>query len=296
MSDATDNRFYREAQPASKEIVRGLRAAASEGYRICGEAADEIERLRGELTLALAHLQVETSKRATCTDCLSTETDEWLIVHREGCSAAFQHGGRPMTLRECMDADDGAESKVDDETVILRRLLGAAAQRIQELERTDHEPLSEQADDMDESGRNGHFENCGYVGTASGFIVRDGTYWIATFRTGAEADQYVELRNGDASAQPPGREQACEYSDDGEHECKHCDAKHYTQSAESFIETIWEVTDDCEENAQTGDVTMDHDSWEKIMRAIWDLGGRHRERLADFGYSPETKGGEQPWR
>lgn len=90
--------------------------------------------------------------------------------------------------------------------------------------------------------------------------------------------------------QPPPAEQAgCEYSDDGEHECKHCDAKHVTQTAGRFIESIWEVTDDCEENAQTGDVTMDQASWQKIMQAIWDLGGRHRERLSNFGYSPPTK-------
>lgn len=87
--------------------------------------------------------------------------------------------------------------------------------------------------------------------------------------------------------QPPPAEQAgCEYSDDGEHECKHCDAKHVTHTAARFIETIWEVTDDCEENAQTGDVTMDQASWEKIMQAIWDLGGHDRERLSNFGWEP----------
>jgi hypothetical protein len=80
---------------------------------------------------------------------------------------------------------------------------------------TTHEPLSA-PDDMDESGRNGHFENYGYVGTASGFIVRDGTFWVATFRTGAEADQYVDLRNEEqpASAQPPGTEDAGSHPDE----------------------------------------------------------------------------------
>jgi hypothetical protein len=95
-----------------------------------------------------------------------------------------------------------------------------------------HEPLSA-PDDMDESGRNGHFQNYGYVGTASGFIVRDGTFWVATFRTGAEADQYVDLRNEEqpASALPTfvcpvckadpcqtvWHDQACDYAptDDG---------------------------------------------------------------------------------
>lgn len=91
------------------------------------------------------------------------------------------------------------------------------------------------------------------------------------------------------SPPPPAEQAGCEYSDDGEHECKHCDAKHVTQTAGRFIESIWEVTDDCEENAQTGDVTMDQASWQKIMQAIWDLGGRHRERLSNFGYSPPTK-------
>lgn len=49
-------------------------------------------------------------------------------------------------------------------------------------------------DERDESGRNGVFRNCGYVGTASGHIVRDGTFWVATFRNNEEAEQYVELR------------------------------------------------------------------------------------------------------
>jgi hypothetical protein len=48
--------------------------------------------------------------------------------------------------------------------------------------------------------RNGVFTNCGYHGTASGYIVRDGTYWIATFRSRPEADDYVSLRNAERTS------------------------------------------------------------------------------------------------
>lgn len=43
--------------------------------------------------------------------------------------------------------------------------------------------------------RSGVFTNCGYHGTASGFIVRDGKWWVATFRNENEANQYVATRN-----------------------------------------------------------------------------------------------------
>jgi hypothetical protein len=43
--------------------------------------------------------------------------------------------------------------------------------------------------------RTGVFTNCGYFHTASGWIVRDGQWWVATFRAEKEADDYVAFRN-----------------------------------------------------------------------------------------------------
>ena len=41
----------------------------------------------------------------------------------------------------------------------------------------------------------GQITNCGYHGTAAGWIIRDGTLWIATFGSEALANQYVAMRN-----------------------------------------------------------------------------------------------------
>jgi hypothetical protein len=61
MSDAKDNRFYREPQPSSKELVKSLRDY-SEGPTfywgpICQKAAEEIERLQRELAASAAQYQ-----------------------------------------------------------------------------------------------------------------------------------------------------------------------------------------------------------------------------------------------
>lgn len=58
------------------------------------------------------------------------------------------------------------------------------------------------------------------------------------------------------------------------------------ESVRDFIAAVWTVVDDSEEDAQSGDVTVDAANWTRLLRALWDLGGRHRERLIDLGWAP----------
>lgn len=59
-----------------------------------------------------------------------------------------------------------------------------------------------------------------------------------------------------------------------------------TQAAPEFVEVVWAVVDDSEEDAQSGDVTIDAANWTRLLRALWDLGGKHRERLKNLGWTP----------
>jgi hypothetical protein len=99
----------------------------------------EMYALEAHAKMVLMQHYSSNEPGARCTDCLSGEIRDGRIAHREGCSAVpqppYEHGGRIMTLEECAEAEGARiEPKMDDETVILRRLLGAAQARIVELE------------------------------------------------------------------------------------------------------------------------------------------------------------------
>lgn len=155
---------------SSKEMMQKLRNDASQGADlspgdpVAAWALGQIDRLQAEadslreqcsskqqqnnaqfqeIVSLKAKLRSAHEPEARCTDCLSGEISDGRIVHREGCSIVLQevqappygHGGRIMTLEECAEAEGARiEPKMDDETVILRRLLGAAQARIVELE------------------------------------------------------------------------------------------------------------------------------------------------------------------
>lgn len=59
------------------------------------------------------------------------------------------------------------------------------------------------------------------------------------------------------------------------------------------LEDVWELMDHAEENAQTGEVAFDADTWRQLLQIFWDLGGRYEEELRSLGWSP-VKTGEQP--
>lgn len=66
----------------------------------------------------------------------------------------------------------------------------------------DCDPLYARKPPKEETLRSGVFTNCGYHGTASGWIVRDGKWWVATFRREQEADDYVAFRNAQRTKSP----------------------------------------------------------------------------------------------
>jgi hypothetical protein len=53
------------------------------------------------------------------------------------------------------------------------------------------------------SAPKGRIINCGYHGTAAGWIIRDGTLWIATFGSEELAEQYVAMRNAAKATEVP---------------------------------------------------------------------------------------------
>jgi len=69
-------------------------------------------------------------------------------------------------------------------------------------QRRTHEPPAAPKEYDGKDYRSGVFTNTGYIGTACGYIVRDGTWWVATFRNGNEADQYVAFRNAQQDSLP----------------------------------------------------------------------------------------------
>lgn len=87
----------------------------------------------------------------------------------------------------------------------VERLKRDNAQLQYALEQSEAKWLAQSAraappqEDFGHDFRSGVFTNCGYAGTASGFIVRDGTWWVATFRNETEANQYVAFRNAPAA-------------------------------------------------------------------------------------------------
>lgn len=59
-----------------------------------------------------------------------------------------------------------------------------------------------------------------------------------------------------------------------------------------IVDLLWELTDDSEENARTGEVTMtlNKEQNQELYGLFWRLGGKYRRGLAECGWSPETVG------
>lgn len=55
-----------------------------------------------------------------------------------------------------------------------------------------------------------------------------------------------------------------------------------------LIDQLWELTDDSEENAQTGEVTitLTREQAREMYTRFWRLGGKYRRGLDNCGWSP----------
>jgi hypothetical protein len=88
-----------------------------------------------------------------------------------------------------------------------RRILVSEIDRLRAKCTELEERLKAPASEPDESGRTGVYRYCGYVGTAAGHVVRDGTFWVATFTREIDAVRFVDWRNAvqrPASESPSG--------------------------------------------------------------------------------------------
>lgn len=110
-------------------------------------------------------------------------------VHEVTCQA----DKTPTALERFLYEYEDADPKRNEQFLQMLKAVLAEARS------TGHEPPP--SPKLHEGkGRTGVFTNCGYHGTASGWIIRDGTKWIATLGSEEEATQYVAFRN----APPPG--------------------------------------------------------------------------------------------
>lgn len=59
-------------------------------------------------------------------------------------------------------------------------------------------------------------------------------------------------------------------------------------TTEAIVDLLWELTDDSEENAQTGEVTMTltKKQNERLYSLFWRLGGKYRRGLTACGWTP----------
>jgi hypothetical protein len=61
-----------------------------------------------------------------------------------------------------------------------------------------------------------------------------------------------------------------------------------TANTKTLTDLLWDLTDDSEENAQTGEVTlvMTREQAHEMYLSFWTLGGKYRRTLADLGWTP----------
>lgn len=113
----------------------------------------------------------------------------------------FDERDRPFT-RAHIEALFNEASALSRDLAKVQGELDAAEQhvRILQSQRCAPETPAGLPLTYDSSMPPGFLHNCGYHGTASGWIVRDGTLWIATFGNQGLADQYIGMRT--LSARP----------------------------------------------------------------------------------------------
>jgi hypothetical protein len=61
---------------------------------------------------------------------------------------------------------------------------------------------------------------------------------------------------------------------------------------QKLIDLLWELTDDSEVHARTGDVllTLQRQQATEMYKLFWRLGGKYREGLKEVGWSPPPRG------
>lgn len=55
---------------------------------------------------------------------------------------------------------------------------------------------------------------------------------------------------------------------------------------EKALDSLWDLLDGTDEDARTGDVTIESADWQRWLVVFWNLGDGYRERLANLGWSP----------
>lgn len=64
------------------------------------------------------------------------------------------------------------------------------------------------------------------------------------------------------------------------------------RSSEKLANLVWELTEDSEESAQTGEVTMTltKAQAQELYGLFWRLGGKYQRGLYECGWKPPKKG------
>lgn len=59
---------------------------------------------------------------------------------------------------------------------------------------------------------------------------------------------------------------------------------------QKLVNLLWDLTDDSEEHARTGEVllTLQSQQADEMYKLFWSLGGKYRSVLKEVGWSPKT--------
>lgn len=269
-------------QPSSKPLVDRLRDWDTgddvTGQRLLMDAADEIERLHDKHIVACDFVIKCVEAVGRNPDVESVNLIE-LAEQVVGCIEQYKHAAgaadEPHVTQEVQNVlawlrtvELACDARDDRQSVTY---IGQARALLHRLSRAS-EPPPAARDEHDESGRTGVFRNCGYVGTACGWIVRDGTYWVATFRGDVDASQYVAFRN---APPPAGTRTNADYA------LEH--AGYLAIAAEQFIDSI----DEFDNAANALDEGTDDETDDELKQAVdsaFEARCDHRQGLSNAIY------------
>lgn len=98
----------------------------------------------------------------------------------------------------------------------------------------------------------------------------------------------IEATIGDLEAPSPHDPSVHETSEESDPCVSHLAMREY----EKALDSLWDLLDGTDEDARTGDVTIESADWQRWLVVFWNLGDGYRERLANLGWSPPKTSGD----